>query len=745
MKNQQIDLTDCDREPIHIPGKIQAHGFLLALRVADFTISHISENISPYIDTRPGDYLGRHIVELEKELIFKNPDSLPKFSHLFNLGATGKTLSVINPFYLKLNDEPFNLIIVLSGDSILMEFETADIEISFDIQKAIGQSVSEILSGSDSVTLFKNAASEIKKLISYDRVMIYRFNEDGNGEVIAEEKESDLEPFLGLHYPATDIPVQARELYKLNLTRIIADVNSKDSRILAADSSEPPLDLSHCVLRAVSPVHIQYLKNMGVASSFSISLIADGELWGLVACHNYSPRFIDYKAREASKLISQILSSALVYRRGEEDSEKFSILNEETNWLVNAMDKGDDICNALTLGPDITILNITTASGAVLVFNNKTICLGTTPDEEQVQEIIAWLLVNMEDSVFYSNKFPLLNENARLYSGVASGILACRLSRELGELIIWFKPEQIEKVNWAGNPEKPAELSADGSLQLTPRRSFESWAELSRFTSEKWSRAEVASVIRIREHIIYAISRKATEIRVLNERLKVAYDELDTFSHTVSHDLRTPLSSIKGYSEILLTTNTSLDDNAKKILERIRLCTDKMAFLITEILNYSGIGKGGILHVPIDMTQMVSEIKNELMDTFGPANLEFSIGDTPDMEGDPVMITQVFTNLLNNAFKYTSRVKDAKISIKGYRTNEETIYSVSDNGIGIDINYYNRVFELFKRMDNVKDYEGTGVGLSIVKRIIEKHNGRIWFESTLGSGTTFYVAFKILH
>ena len=743
MKIPALDPTNCDREPIHIPGKIQAHGFLLALRIIDFTITHISENIKPYIKNSPKEYLGKHIELLENDLMINNAALLPKFSDLLKFDDTGKTLNVINPIFLKVNDEPFNLIIVLSDDLIIMEFETADTANNLDIPKAVGQSVSEILSGNDSITLFKNAAREIKKLINYDRVMIYRFDEDGHGEIIAEEKNDNLEPFLGLHYPASDVPVQARELYKLNLTRIIADANSVNSPILAIDEYQPPLNLSLCTLRAVSPMHIQYMKNMGVASSFSISLIAKGELWGLVACHSYSPKFIDYKAREASKLISRILSSALVYLKGEEESEKFTILNEDINCLVNVMDKGTEISSALTKGTDITILNITNATGAVLVFNNEITTLGITPDKKQLDEIIAWLFENIEDSVFYTNKFPLLFEGAKKYANIASGVLACRLSKELRELIIWFKPEQIESVNWAGNPKKFAKQDANGIMQFTPRRSFEKWAELTMYTSEKWSRAEIASVIRIREHIIYAVSRKASEIRMLNDKLKIAYDELDTFSHTVSHDLRTPLSSIKGYSEILLMNNESLDDNAKRLLERIVTCSDKMAFLITEILNYSSIGRNGIFSTNINMTKLIQEIKTDLLSDFKLDNAEFTISDTPDIEGDSVMIGQVFTNLLSNAIKYTSKVEHAKIVINGYKTNKEVIYSVTDNGIGIDINYYNQVFQLFKRSDNVKEYDGIGVGLSIVKRIIEKHDGRIWFDSILGSGTTFYVALKL--
>jgi len=480
---------------------------------------------------------------------------------------------------------------------------------------------------------------------------------------------------------------------------------------------------------------------MGVAASFSISLISHGELWGLIACHNYSPKFIDYKAREASKLIGQILSPALEYRLGEEDSEKFAVLNQTVSTLIKYIEKESDILSSLTANA-ITINDICGSSGAVLVFDNKITSVGVTPNNDEIKEIIKWLISNSQDMVFYTHRFPTIFPAAEKYSDFASGLFACILSRELSEMILIFKPEQKQSINWAGNPEKAVVAASDGSLQLSPRKSFEKWTEIVRHSSEKWSRAEIAALVNLREQVIYQINRKADEIRQLNERLKVAHEELDTFSFTVSHDLRTPLSAIKSYAELLLLTNESLDENAKKILGRINACSDKMALLIKEILNYSSYTRNEIKVEKINMAQLIADVKNAIYESSQPKNLEFIIGPAPDILGDAVMIGQVFTNLLGNAIKYSSKSGNSVVKIEGHVSENETIYTVTDNGIGIDIKYYNRVFELFKRMDNVKDFEGTGVGLAIVKRIMEKHNGRIWFESQLGKGTIFYVSFN---
>ncbi|MHA4810781.1 ATP-binding protein [Flavitalea flava] len=738
MSINQEALTNCDKEPIHIPGKIQSHGFLVAVNIESCLISYISENSQHYTAKEAGNYLGQPIEKLENDL---GISALPlNFSRLLTLANTNKGSETINPFYLEIGQKPFNLIISPSGKEQLMEFEPETSDLSLDLQKMISRSVSGMLSGKNLNAVLQNAAREIKNIIRYDRVMIYKFGEDGHGEVVAEDRNADLESFLGFHYPASDIPQQARELYKINLTRIIADVYSESSSILTHETGDVPLDLTRSELRAVSPIHIQYLKNMGVASSFSISLIARNELWGLIACHSYTPRFINFKARDASKIIGQILSSALEYRQEEEFLQMTSSFNRAAMELGEFIVKEDDIQAALT-AHTTTILNIVPASGAVLVLDHTITRLGATPDEDQIKEIIQWLMVTMQEPVYSTHRFPALFPPARGYSQLASGIMVCILSKEMGEIIIWFKPEQIGQIIWAGNPAKPDPDQNDGSITISPRKSFEKWTELVKNTSAKWTSGELAVVIRIREQIIYTINRRASEIRLLNERLKLAYEELDTFSYTISHDLRSPLSSIKSYSELLSVNNNSLDEQARKALDRIIFCANKMNHLITEILNYSKMGRMDVEVRPIHMGNLLEEIRAEVINDLQPENLEFLIGDTPSIKGDPVMINQVFTNLINNAVKYSARSKPAKVKIEGLQKKNEVVYSVSDNGIGIDINYYNHVFELFKRMDNVKDFQGTGVGLAIVKRIVEKHQARIWFESTLGAGTVFYIAF----
>lgn len=732
---ENIDLTNCDREPIHIPGRIQSHGFLLSVDAKSYDITYASENISQHLPATAENLLNKPISTFIEVMIGSNGGL--ELAHILALGKA-QGFDMINPYKLHIDGDPYYLIIHESGANLVLEFESATLQ--YDIQHILGKSISEILSSGKMERLLQKAAEEVKRMIEYDRVMIYKFQEDGHGEVVAEVKDEELEPFFGLHYPASDIPVQARELYKLNKTRIIADVSAESSAIVTFEEGLD-LDLTHSTLRAVSPVHIQYLKNMGVSSSFSISLLAKGELWGLIACHNYSPKFIDYKAREGCKLIGNILSSALEYRQSESDGEIELAFQRAINELSAQLDKDAEIVSALTKH-DTTLLDANDATGVAILFEDKIHILGETPEESQLGGLFHWLRLTMTDSIYYTHNLSGVYKPAEAFSSIGSGILVCMLSRDMGELIVWFKKEQLQTINWAGNPEKPVEPGTNGMLNLSPRHSFAKFSEIVRNSSVNWRNPEITGAIKLREKINSAINKRANEIRQLNERLKLAYEELDTFSYTISHDLRTPLTSIKSYTELYISKNKNPDDPGKPLLDRVLAGADKMRFLIDEILKLARVGRADIELTKISMREMINEIVQDSVSAFKVPHAQIDIGECPPIDGDPTLVMQVFSNIISNAVKYSAKREVPMVSISGVDENNVIIYSIQDNGIGIEVDHHDKVFELFRRMENVKDFEGTGVGLAIVKRIMERHNARIWFESETDKGTTFYLSFK---
>lgn len=734
-------LTNCELEPIHIPGKIQGHGFLLATDL-QFNVTHCSENISKFLLLETFGVLGKSL------------NSLPGF---FELNGEASDLSSTIRVLLRqqkrqqairldqlVNGTTFNLSVYTTGQGYIFEFEPELSDLQADIQGVVGRSLSEMLSDKNFSSLLTNATDQVRKIIGYDRVMIYKFHGDGHGEVVGESKNDTLEPWLGLHYPAADIPVQARELYKLNLVRLIADVHSIPSAILALPSHADPLDLTHNSLRAVSPVHIQYLINMGVASSFSISIMDQDQLWGLIACHNYTPRFINVDQRESAKLVGQVLSSALSFREQEQGQKLAASHRSAIENITRYLLRNIPIQEALTAQPEANLIHVLGCDGAAMHYENEFYTMGKVPPSDFLIQLIKWLdQQTYRDGYYMSNHLPADFPEALAYKDIASGLLACRLGKDLNEYLLWFRPEVLSTITWAGEPVKSTNLDKDGILQISPRNSFSEWTQMVILRSKDWGKQDLDAAMALRDEVNYAVSRKANELRIINEQLRLAYAELDTFTYTISHDLKNPLTTIKSFSQLIFREKSDLS-KIHAMSERITLGTERMQGMIDEVLRYSKVGQSKIQAKSIDMQKMLDELRNDLLISYNNSNLEINLLDTPAVFGDELMVFQVFSNLVGNAVKYSSKASRPCVTVSGTLKEGETIYSIMDNGIGIPSDQHSSIFELFSRARTSGDFEGTGVGLAIVKRILEKHNGRIWLESTEGRGTTFYVGFKFL-
>jgi light-regulated signal transduction histidine kinase (bacteriophytochrome) len=740
MNIRQADLASCEREPIHILGHIQSYGYLIAIQPERYTIVHVSQNIAQLVGVDADQLLGQPIQKLLEQT---NVDA-HSLVELLNVGSRHNTWDTMNPYRQIIGDRTWNLILHQHNGLILLEWEpSGDHTDELTNQQLVAQALTEVQSSRNLTDLLHNTAQRVKTIIGFDRVMVYRFGADWHGKVVAEAREPHLEPFLGLHYPASDIPKQARELYKVNLVRLIADAKSQASPIvsLADWPANKPLDLTHSVLRAVSPVHIEYLNNMGVQASMSISLLYRGELWGLISCHHYSPRVVSFPARQTAKFVSQLLSAALEFRKDEED-QTFRLQSLQNGQALHEQLLEDgDVVRALLKHP-ITALDVTKGGGVAVLFNGQFHKLGQTPDETTTRALTEWLRSNNTETFFQTDRLPTLYPPASAFRDVGAGLLAITLSPDLDEYVLWFKPEQVQEVTWAGNPDKAVTIADDGQHRLSPRKSFAAWTQTVRDTSKPWSEAEVSTVVKLREDILQVITRQANEIRLLNQRLQAAYEELDAFSYTVSHDLRTPLSSIRCYSEILVEEyGENFNDDAQLLFKKIIDSTDRMRALIRHILHYSRMGRTDLNEQAIDMKTMLQGIREEFLLAEKDRQLTIDVASTPVIKGDSVMINQLFTNLIGNAVKYTRLTPKAHIMIKGHQANGEVIYSIVDNGIGFDMKHSGKIFDLFKRLENARQFEGSGVGMAIVKRIINRHEGKIWFQSEPGRGTSFFVAF----
>lgn len=736
MLELKIDLNNCDLEPIHIPGSIQSHGYFVAINQEDF-ISCCSENIFVLSGQKAIDLVGKPLQYFEGNLSLQNGTSL--ISEIVHHTRKTHDLEQLNPNLIIIKEKSFNLIITVTDSLLFLEFEPFANDCSSLLQTMIGRSVSHMLKERNLSILLKNTASQVRKIIDFDRAMIYRFAPDGHGEVVGESKSEDRDSWLGHHFPASDIPQQARALYKINLTRLIANVDAVPSKILGFPDLQN-LDLTHSQLRSVSPIHIQYLKNMGVASSFSISLIVRGELWGLIACHNYTPKFIDYKSRESAKLIGEILSSALEFRQEESNQQIHEIFNNHLLKLSKQLQKNSSLIDALTKHKT-NLLNVIHGGGAVLVYEKRFTKLGVTPNSVQIELLMKWIQAKSRKSIFHTNNLESIYPPAKFFRKTASGLLFLVISRELNEYILFFKAEQLETISWAGNPTKQIEKGEDGLVQISPRKSFESWAETVVGKSVNWSIEELQAISKLREEITYAVNLKANALRLMNEKLKEAYEELDTFSYTISHDLKNPVSAIKVFSQ-LLRRDVSLSERGKQISKHIEDGAKKMNIMIDEVLEYSRIGRTETAYSMIDVSEMIKRIITEMRVVFHDRFLNITLGDLPAVYGDSAMVTRVFANLIGNAVKYSQHSSNPEVHIEAINDGKSICYQIKDNGIGIKPIDLPRIFELFKRMSNVGQIEGSGVGLAIVKRIMDKHEGKVWAESVMNEGSIFYASFK---
>ncbi|MTI21766.1 GAF domain-containing protein [Fulvivirga sp. RKSG066] len=731
---QKEQFIDCENEPIHIPGQIQSNGHLIGLDNKSLNVLYLSDNFNDILSVDA--ILGTSVRELDQALNI-SPASL---EDILKASKAGATYENNNPYRIVIGEELYYLIISPSGeDKILLELERIEqSKPEVDTELLLGKSVVEIQNNNSINGMMQTLANQIREVIGYDRVMVYRFWEDWHGEVIAEDKRSDLEAYLGLHYPASDIPPQARELYKKNLTRIISNVNDAPVDILS--KSKEPIDLSFAEMRAISPVHIQYLKNMGVTSSFSISLLKNGELWGLIACHNYSPKHIDYMTRKAGKLISQLFSTALSYKS---DNESL-VLEKKYEHCLDSLNLQMEHRLDVKMGlfdNDVTLLDINSAHGAALVFDGKIHTTGSTPSHDQIKALSQWLKSEKPHKVYKTSSISKHYKDGIDFKDVGSGILAAVISHELMEYIIWFKPEKIKEVSWAGKPEKILEVDEKGVKKLTPRASFDEWRETVTNQSDSWTNLEVETADKLIDQVNYVITKKANEIRKLNEQLSRAYDELDTFSYTISHDLKTPLTAMIGFLDVFMMMNEDIEASQLDYLQRAKRNAEKMTGMIQDILEYSKI-RGEIQDsTSIDMTELIKEIANDLESKYAEKDVQIRCNSSLiPLQGNRVMINQVFSNLLDNGIKYSDG-KVPEIVIDSEKNDKEVIYSIKDNGIGMQESESDKIFNLFYRLKDTSEIEGSGVGLAIVKRIVEKHNGRIWVKSKPKHGTTFYLAF----
>jgi len=732
----KYDLTNCDAEPIHLIRLVQPHACLLACQLPTFEILQVSDNVEKLIGYSPEYLLQSSLSQILDQATMSLIEDNLEFEEGF------RTVNPIRATVSKNKIDLFhNIIAHINKDGVLIvEIEPISSDISTSTFQFILSNAIQKVQKSNMEHLFDVTAKEIKNITRYDRVMIYRFDEVYNGEVIAESKEDFVEPFLGIRYPASDIPKQARALFLQNKVRLLCDVASEPAQVipLLHPETRQPLDMTYTSNRGVSPIHTEYLVNMGVGATLNIAIIVNERLWGLIACHHYAPKYLDYSIRMTCQFIGQIFSGHLALQSANYYRESVLKSNIIRTKLFEQMSSDYDILEGLTKQEE-SIVDLVNCTGAALVTDNKVVLIGNTPDENEIRQLTEWLEDKTDKAVYSTNELPNIYPPALAYKQQATGLMAIKFAINPNEFVLWFKPETVEEVAWGGNPDKSV-IKNESGKRLSPRKSFEKWKVLVENTAQPWQKYEIDAAIALRNDIKEFILQKFHEVKQLNQKMAEAYEELESFSYSVSHDLRAPLRNIDGFAQILKEDySDKLDEYGIEVLDVIIESTSKMSGLISDILSFSRLGRTTLIFNELDTNELVKSIYRELtINEDNKGKLEIP-SELHTVYGDESLLKQLFTNVLSNAIKYSSQEEHPTIEITTIPDEENTIIAIRDNGIGFDMKYAKKIFGVFNRLVGEEEFEGTGIGLAIVQRIAERHNGQVTVESELGVGTTFFI------
>jgi len=735
-----VDLDDCAREPIHIPGSIQPHGALLAARLGTGTVEHVSANAEAFFAEPADSLVGKPILEVVPDSGVELLDQALREERL-----TDRPSLVAD--YVSCPHGPSSLLSHHHEGLLFVELEARSPDDSpdpDDLFSLLAHYADRLGQATTERELLQVAAEEVQRLTGFDRALVYHFAGDEHGTVLAEVRSDRLPSYMNQRFPASDIPPQARELYRVNRVRLIPTADYEPVPIEPAQRRDTgaPIVLRFAALRSVSPVHLEYMRNMRTASSFSTSIVVDGKLWGLISCHHASPRGVSFPVRAACDVLTQMLSWQIAARERVASLASTARRKSLHTSLLTHLGERADWRAALQQLPQ-PLLDLTDAQGVALVEDEEVWQSGNTPSPEQTLALAKWLDETAAAEPYATDKLPEVFPASATYAEKVSGVLSLELSRYRHSRVLWFRPELIETVEWAGDPRKITQSGPERG-RIHPRQSFASWQQLVRGQSAPWEPAQVEAATEFRAAVVNVILRRAEELAALTSDLQRANRELEAFSYTVSHDLRAPFRHITGYSQLLKEREAErLSDTGKHYLQCVVESAEYAGRLVDYLLSFAQVGRTALRYARIDMRVLLDETLRDLRPDIGDRKVDWRVGLLPKVWADPILMKLVMQNLLANALKFTQRREVAEIGIQGVLVADQHVFSIRDNGVGFDMRYVDKLFGMFQRLHRMEDFEGTGVGLAHVRRIIERHRGRTWAESTLGEGATFFFSLPV--
>jgi len=729
------DFDDCAHEPIQIPGSIQPHGYLFVLNDADLRIVAVSQNAADLIGLVAAEMIGRPIGD------FLMSEMAEGLTAAF---AAGETVIRVR-FQQSANaDECTGLVHRNSG---LILFEIAPRIPAAQAEAVFGQvhfAIERIRNSESTADACEILATEIRRLTGFARVMVYRFDPDWNGEVIAEDKTADAHSYRGHAFPASDIPAQARALYTRNTTRLIPDTSYIPSPLVPAalPSTGKPIDLSSVMLRSISPVHLEYLANMGVVSSMSVSIVRDGRLWALVACHHSSPRFLPHRVLQGCELMAQAIAWYL-----DADERRLAaacvvaVRNLEAAVAGRADDKMDYRLRLEAIAP--ALLALTESQGLAICGGKSVWSAGKVPTDQEILALVQWLRMQGGQRLT-TDRLPAIFAGAKRCRGTASGIAAIALA---DGWLIWFRAEWQHTLTWAGEPVKLVRDGASGS-RISPRKSFESWHQRVRGRSRPWTTSDLFAIDQVQMLVLRAAMDDHRQRVFRRSRL----ESIGQVASGLAHEVGSLLQPIVSMAQITLE-----DHQADPALVKT------MGVILDSARRASEIVQGMLLYVRrpstklphLELAKAVAKELDALRCTV-PSNVRIDL-QIHDEDGQvaiqPGQLGQIIKNLIDNAVHAMAGRGEIRVTIDELRDsgNPENSQlppgrylriSIADEGPGIPPAVLDLIFEPFFTTKEVG--QGTGLGLSIVHGIVESCGGTIAARNLPKGGAVFDVLLPLV-
>lgn len=532
----QADLSNCERELIHLAGSVQPHGVLLALDDAGRSVQLASANLPVLFGAGVDDWLGKPLAHLDEALDAAVADAQRDAAAgaepvplACTLRAGGPRACPVEALLHRAPGAPHTL---------LLEVEPLDDSLAAvaplvlppqPLRARVREAIERFADCATIGALADAVVKAVRDLVGYDRVMVYKFDPDGHGQVIAEARDPRLESLLGHHYPASDIPQRARELYLRTRLRVLVDVHYRPAPLVPRrlPGADDDLDMSLCHLRSMSPLHLQYLKNMGVTATLVVSLVREGRLWGLIACHHYGARNLGFALRAAADLLGEAASTRIAAIEHYTHAQVAIQVRRLEQRLVEATSTEGDWRLPLFRNPR-TLLQPLQASGAALLHDGEVLTVGEVPSTPQLRALAQWVDGQLGDGEpFACASVARANPALEALTPMASGVIAVRLAAGRPEMLLWLRKEQLLSVTWAGDPTKP--VIGDDPLELSPRRSFAAWSEIVRGTAAPWTSADIA-IARAFGSALVDISVQVGAVRML-----IAEHQLRTIRDGLAH------------------------------------------------------------------------------------------------------------------------------------------------------------------------------------------------------------------